>query len=222
MVDNSQGIKKSKFPATTTVASTDTFDLINGNTNKKITFANLITALGVLGTIQQQGAATGTPVLDPDGSVKNIRNLENGAGVKASVSPQDGITLDLNLTVDQTGVPLLLNTTDTTPDLVSIVASTGISATAVLNTIVLTSSGAQVIREISTTYQVLVGDDIINCIGTFTVTLPNILNAVKEVTISSTSGTITVAGDATIEPPASVPTGASITFYPARGQWWQK
>ena len=83
-------------------------------------------------------------------------------------------------------------------------------------------TGEQTIVEANTTYQILPGDDIINCDGTFTVTLPNAVDAIKEVTITSTNGTITVAGDVTIETPSTVTTGASETFYLARNQWWHK
>lgn len=70
------------------------------------------------------------------------------------------------------------------------------------------------------TYQALPSDDAINCQGTFTVTLPPIASAVKPVTITSTSATITVAGDATIPGATVLASGVSGTWYPARGQWW--
>jgi len=221
MVDRGRGIKKSNFIAQTTIPAGATFDFVIDGTNIKILKEDLLAALGVTGTIVQDGAVTGTPVLDTQGSVHNIRNLENGAGVKASVSPENGITLDHNFTVDATGLPIMLNKATTTPDLISLVAKLGITLTAVNNTIEILNNGALQIVEANANIQVLGNDDIINCLGTFNVTLPNILSAIKSIKISSTSGTITVLGDATIEAPTSLATGATLIFYPARGQWFQ-
>ena len=78
------------------------------------------------------------------------------------------------------------------------------------------------IVEVAAAYQVLVSDGAINCLGTFTVTLPNIADAVKDITVTSTVGTITVAGDATIQGITSLTTGTSAVWYPARGEWWRK
>jgi len=220
-VDRARGIKKSRFPAQTSIPAGATFDFVINGTNIKITKEDLLAALGVTGTIVQQGAVTGTPVLNTQGSVNNIRNLENGFGVKASLSPENGITLDHNFTIDSTGLPIMLNKATTTPDFISLVAKLGITLTAVNNTIEILNNGALQIVEANANYQVLANDDIINCLGTFNVTLPNILSATKEYKISSTNGTITVLGDAVIEAPTSITTGSTNSYYPARGQWWQ-
>jgi len=82
--------------------------------------------------------------------------------------------------------------------------------------------GDQDIREVTANYQVLVADDIIHGTGTFNVTLPNIVDATHEVTVSSIAGTLTLLGDATIESPTSLTTGQRATVYPAGGQWWHK
>jgi len=116
----------------------------------------------------------------------------------------------------------MLDITDLIPDFVSLVAGSGISLATVNNTIVITGTGGQNIQAETATYQVLVTDDIINCAGTFTVTLPNFIGAVKEVTITSTTGTITAAADVTIEGTVTIASVSSRTFYPAAGQWWQK
>lgn len=84
------------------------------------------------------------------------------------------------------------------------------------------SNISQSIPNVTSNHQALVTDDIIHCTGTFNVTLPNLADAIKEVTISSNSGTITVLGDVTIETPISLTTGQRATFYPADGQWWHK
>jgi hypothetical protein len=76
--------------------------------------------------------------------------------------------------------------------------------------------------EAGSTYQVLPNDDAINCDGTFTVTLLPIADAIQPIIITSTSGTITVAGNATIQGSTSVTTGTSAEWYPARGEWWRR
>lgn len=75
------------------------------------------------------------------------------------------------------------------------------------------------IVETDIAYQILIADDIINCLGTFNVTLPAIDDAIKPISISSTSGTITLVGDATIQTPTTVTTNSTVTVYPARGEW---
>ena len=133
--------KKSTFVAKTTAASADTFDFVSSNTNFKITKADLVADLGVTGTIVQDGAVTGTPVLDTQGSVNNIRNLENGSGVKAQVSPENGITLDHNFTVDATGVAILGSPTLTSPIMRSIKAGAGIAVSLDGDSIAIAASG---------------------------------------------------------------------------------
>lgn len=91
-----------------------------------------------------------------------------------------------------------------------------------INGVLVLPGGGQDIVEVTDDYDVQQDDDIINCNGTFMVTLPPIAIAIKEITISSTNGIITLAADATIEGAGSVPNQTSITFYPARGQWWIK
>jgi len=78
------------------------------------------------------------------------------------------------------------------------------------------------IVETDVNYQVVLGDKFINCLGSITITLINIANAVDEITITSTNGTVTLAADATIQTPSTFTTGTGGTVYPARGQWHQK
>lgn len=123
----SQGRRKSRFPANTTIPSDATFDFVSNGVNYKITVADFFAALGVTGTIVQAGAETGTPVLDPQGSVNAVRNLENGPGVKAQVSPENGITLEHNFAQDAGGVPILLNAASEQPIFVSLSGGPGVS-----------------------------------------------------------------------------------------------
>ena len=118
------GTKKSDFVADTVVADTSTFDFVINGENKKITKANLLTALGVTGTISQDGAVSGTPVLDVSGSPNFlIRNIEDGPGIVTSVSPENGLTIGLSeLTfVKQT----ITGTGQTIADDTDLVVSTG-------------------------------------------------------------------------------------------------
>ena len=88
-----QGRRKSKFPAQTAVPAGSTFDYVVEGTNFKITFEDLLGSLNVTGTIIQVGDVLGTPILDTQGAVHGIRNLEVEPGIGAEISPENGITL---------------------------------------------------------------------------------------------------------------------------------
>ena len=96
-------------------------------TNYKIAYTDFVTGLGVTGTIVQDGAVTGTPILDVNGAVNQIRNLENGPGIVTSVSADNGAKISHNFTASADGFPVLLNTTSASPTIASIVAGSGIS-----------------------------------------------------------------------------------------------
>ena len=138
-------IKKSKFVGTTVVDEASTFDFVIDGTNLKISKADLINALGMTGSIEQVGPNTATPVLDISGGAdKGIRNLENGSGVKASISPQNGITLEHNFTFDSTGAPLTPDSTALALIMRSIVAGPGIAVGGSGNVIQISTSQAPV------------------------------------------------------------------------------
>ena len=124
MVDQAQGRKKSTLLPRHCSAGAFMDYFVNG-TNYKISYTNFVGGLGVTGSITQTGAATGIAVLDIDGSVNKIRNIESGSGILASVSAENGLELKHNFAADSTGSPLLLNTTDATPDIASIVGGSG-------------------------------------------------------------------------------------------------
>ena len=140
MVDRAYGLKQSEFIATTSVPTGSYLGIFNSGVNYKITYAQFLAGLGVTGSIAQDGAVTGTPVLDVAGTVNNIRNLEDGSGIVCNVSPDNGITIAHNFTVNTTGSPLMLNTTATSPTFVSLVAGTGITLAAAASTITITNS----------------------------------------------------------------------------------
>lgn len=134
-------IKKSKFVGSSVVGEDATFDFVIGGTNLKITKADLIAALGMTGSLSQVGDQTATPVLDISGGAdKGIRNLQNGSGVKASISPQNGITLEHNFTFNAAGAPLTPDSTALSPVMRSLVAGPGISIGASGNIIQIATS----------------------------------------------------------------------------------
>lgn len=136
----SQGIRKSLFPAQSVVLSDATFDYVAQGANFKITFTDLVGQLGVTGTIVQVGDPAGTPVLDTQGTVNGIRNLEDGAGIVTQVSAQNGITVASGMTQDGTAVPLIADLATTTPDMASLRAGTGINIVKTNNVIDITNT----------------------------------------------------------------------------------
>ena len=142
MVERTYGVRQSDFEALTSITPGSYFGFFYNGYNYKITYANFISGLGVTGTIVQDGAVTGTPVLDVSGTVNNIRNLENGSGIVCNVSAENGITLAHNFTVNSTGSPLMLNTTALSPTFVSLVAGTGITLASASDTITITNAPA--------------------------------------------------------------------------------
>ena len=120
-------VKKSNFTAQTTVSDNAYFDFVLNGQNYKITKANLLAALGVTGSIEQDGEVNGTPILDVDGSTNKIRNLIDGPGITTSVSTGNGAKISHNFTSDTTGAEVLINSTSDSPTIRSIVAGSGIS-----------------------------------------------------------------------------------------------
>jgi hypothetical protein len=127
--------KISNFLAQTSLPSDAYLTYISGNTNYKISLADFNASLGVTGTIEQQGDPLGTPILDKAGSVNGIRNIEDGSGIKTSVSAQDGVTIAHNFIEDTTGVELVVDLTADQPKFRSIEAGAGINVAASNGTI---------------------------------------------------------------------------------------
>jgi len=211
MADRAQGRKKSNFVAKTSVETGAFMDYFVNNYNYKISYANFVAGLGVTGSIVQEGAATGTPVLDTQGTVNNIRNLENGSGVAASLSASDGITLAHNFTVDATGTPLMLNTTASSPTFVSLVAGSGVSVTASGNTAVIAATDATHYGQV--TLQDNSTDTVIAATATPVLVLGTwVVGSVGNFT-GTTAGRLTYTGTAT----SVLSVHASITIEPVSG-----
>ena len=149
--------KKSLFPASTTVPSGSSFDFFLNGVNYQISDTNLYASLGVTGTIVPAGLATGSPVIDTQGTVNNIRTMENGPGVKSEISPLNGIKLSHNFAVDTVGAPLMLNTTALSPTFPSVVAGSGMAISEVDNHLVF---AATAIAASTTTVVVLEKSDL--------------------------------------------------------------
>ena len=141
MAGNAQGRKKSEFIQQGTVLANSYLDYVVNGTNYKISYDNFVANLGVTGSIVQTGAVTGAPVLDVDGTVNKIRTLENGSGVLANVSAENGIKLSHNFANDPTGTPIFLNTTADQPVFASLVAGNGIALTSTDNYVTIDQEG---------------------------------------------------------------------------------
>lgn len=131
MTNQARGRKTSGFPSSTTIPSDAKLSYISAGVNYQIPIANFESELGVTGTIVQDGDVTGVPVLDTQGTVNNIRNIEPGAGISASVSVGNGITLEHNFQVGSGGVPVLTGIANDSPMIGDIVAGDNITLTAV-------------------------------------------------------------------------------------------
>ena len=151
MVERSYGVRQSQFEAQTSIIPGSSFGFFYNGYNYKITYANFISGLGVTGTIVQDGAVTGTPVLDVQGTVNNIRNLEAGAGISLDVSAENGIEISHNFTVDSLGEPLMQDAGDASPTFVSLVGGAGIEVTTSGNTIEIASTDAESYAAVSMT-----------------------------------------------------------------------
>jgi len=140
MVDRSNGVRQSQFEELNSITPGSYFGFFFNGYNYKITYANFLDGLGVTGTIEQAGDVIGTPVLDVQGTVNYIRNLEAGAGIDLSVSVDNGITVQHNFTVDSVGEPIMQDAGDPSPVLVSIEAGDGIDVETVGTRIVISST----------------------------------------------------------------------------------
>jgi hypothetical protein len=127
MSNQSKDRKISQFLAQTSIPSDAQITYISGSVNYRISLADFLTSIGVTGTIVQDGDPLGTPVLDTAGSVNNIRNIEDGPGIKSSVSAQNGIDLEHNFQADIVGAQLVNDLTLSSPTFRSLVAGSGIN-----------------------------------------------------------------------------------------------
>ena len=194
MTERSQGRKKSEFIAKDTVEAGAYFDYVVNGSNFRIPYTDFLSGLGVTGTIVQTGAVTGSPVLDIDGTVHKIRNIENGSGVVTNVSATNGLEIKHNFTASAVGTPILLNTTAVSPTVASLVAGTGISLAVSGTTGIQISAqfaalyGQVTMQGNSTATAIAVVDTPVKVAGTFIV-------GIESKFTGDTTGRLTYAGD---------------------------
>jgi len=123
----SQGRKKSKFSANSDIPAGATFDFVANGANYKITVENLLLALNLVGSLAQDGDPLGVPILDTQGTVHNIRNLDvvANSGLAVAVTALNGISIQLDAQTTGTGVDVL----NSTNKIRKIKAGTGITVT---------------------------------------------------------------------------------------------
>lgn len=135
-----QGIKKSNFPAQTIIPGDATFDFVSAGHNFKITIADLLTALGVTGSIQQVGDANDIPVLDDQGAVKGIRNISAGFGISALVDAQNSLEIATDFTFNEVGTTIVDDPSASAAIFRSLIAGPGISISSVPGQIQISST----------------------------------------------------------------------------------
>jgi hypothetical protein len=211
MVDRAQGRKKSQFTQQSTVLANSYLDYFVNGTNYKISYDNFVSGLGVTGTIVQEGAVTGAPILDVDGTINNIRNIEDGPGISANISAENGVVLAHSFTQDATGTPIFLNTTANSPTFASLVAGSGIDITATDDYVTITSIADQIYGQVTmqgnaTATTIATAGTAVKVAGTW------VVQAESNFT-GNTTGRLTYSGSTTEVVSASV----SITFSHAAG-----
>lgn len=133
--------KISEFITASIIQSGDYLNIVRASTNYKVSADQLAPFLGAVGTIQPVGAGGSIPVLEqPTATSNNIRGIESGSGILASISPQNGITIKHNFTVNKTGSALIVDETVSSPIFRSLVAGDGIAIAASGNTIRISAS----------------------------------------------------------------------------------
>jgi len=127
--------KISEFVKITSVDANGLLNVVQNGQNFSITQENYLAQFGVTGTIVQAGASSGTPILNIEGTVNEIRTVEDGPGIVSGVSAENGLTLAHNFTVNQVGAPIMLNPTQASPTFPSLIGSDSIAVEQVGNQI---------------------------------------------------------------------------------------
>ena len=122
--------KISDFITVTSLPDGSFIDLITPSENKKISKADLITAMGATGTLSQLGDPTGTPILNVVGTDNQIRNLEAGSGIGVSVSPTLGAEIKHNFIAGGEGTEVLIDITAVSPKIRGITGTAGVTVAA--------------------------------------------------------------------------------------------
>lgn len=135
MIRSNGGKRISQFLVNDSPLSEAKFTYVQDGVNYAITFEELLPLLGATGSMAQAGSDEATPILDVDGSVNNIRGIENGPGIQAEITVENGVKLSMNYNVDTTGSPVMTDLLDDQPTIRSIVGGSGITVMTVGDTI---------------------------------------------------------------------------------------
>lgn len=125
----SNGTKKSKFPALTTLPADATLDFVSAGANYKITSSDFVDAMGTTGTLVSDGGVSDFDILDDQGSVKAIRKLSAGTGISLNITADNALALNQNFTFDATGAELVDDPAASTLAFRSIVGENGLTVT---------------------------------------------------------------------------------------------
>ncbi len=128
-------IKISDLTVLNSMESSDSLVLVRNGQNFSISYSDLVASLGALGTLTTLGESTGVPVLDTDSLDYKIRNFINGSGVSIGSSPEDGVKISHNFTVNSDGQSTLINPTADSPTLRSLVSGPGVAVSDNTNSI---------------------------------------------------------------------------------------
>ena len=131
--------KQSGFTNVSEVPSGAYFGLFNSTTNYRISYENLLTSLGVTGSLEQLGDS-GQPLLYQAGGTNYIRNIIGGFGVTLTQEPTDEVTISIGYTFNDTGAALVTDPLSPTPAFKSLVAGTGVSIAEAATTIQISAS----------------------------------------------------------------------------------
>jgi len=144
MTNQARGRKISEFPADTTLPANTEISFVADGVNYRITLADFQASIGVTGTIVQDGDVTSVPILDVQGAINNIRNIEAGAGISASVSPENGVLIEHNFQSGTGGQPILTNPSAASPQIGNVIAGANISVAAVAGGVQVTASNSPI------------------------------------------------------------------------------
>lgn len=123
----SNGTRKSTFPTQTSVPAGSYFDYVFSGANYRISFSDFVTSLGVSGTIQREGLASDAAVLDDQGAVKGIRNINAGFGIATSIDPNNSLSIATDFSFDNVGVEIVEDASASAPNFRSVTAGSGIA-----------------------------------------------------------------------------------------------
>jgi len=136
--------KISQFNQQTAIPSGSYFSFIYNGQNYKVLDTDFYSALGVTGTLEQAGDPLGIPILNKAGTVNQIRNIESGPGVNASLSVEGGIQLSSAVTFDDSGVKLVDDATAEILNYRSLIPGDGIAIGGTDGEITITATEAAV------------------------------------------------------------------------------